>query len=68
MVSKYVSSFLYYCYTWFNYKNLCDYYMFFEDDNLFIIILITLGICLIMNVGWLELTLMYVGIVLLNGL
>ena len=38
-------------------------------DYLFILILITLGICLTMDAGWLELTLMYVGIELvLNGL
>ena len=42
----------------------------FEDDNLFILIFIALGICLIMGVGWLEVTLLYVYIVLvlLNGL
>ena len=33
--------------------------MLFEDDNLFILILITLGICFIMDVGWLEQTLVY---------
>ena len=35
----------------------------------FILIFIAVGICLIMGVGWLELTLLYVGIelVLLNG-
>ena len=44
--------------------------MFFKDDNLFIIILIALEICLFMDAEWLELTLMYVSIVLvlLNGL
>ena len=44
--------------------------MFLEDDNLFILILIALGIYLIMDGGWLEVILMYVGIalVLLNGL
>ena len=44
--------------------------MFLEDDNLFILILIALGICLNLDVGWWELTLMHVGIVLalLNGL
>ena len=43
--------------------------MFLEDDNMFILILIALGICLTMDLGWLELTLMNVGIVLvsLNG-
>ena len=44
--------------------------MFFENDNLFILILIALGTCLIIDVEWLELTLMYVDmvLVLLNGL
>ena len=44
--------------------------MFFEDDNLFILILIALGTCLLMDVVWLELSSMYVGmvLVLLNGL
>ena len=44
--------------------------MFFKDHNLFILILIALGICLIMDVEWLELALMHVGmvLVLLNGL
>ena len=36
--------------------------MFLEDYNLFILILIALGICLIINPGLLELTLLYVGI------
>ena len=42
----------------------------FEDDYIFIWIFIALGICLFMGVGWLELTLIYIGIVyvLLNGL
>ena len=41
-----------------------------KDDNLLTLKLIALGICLIMDIGWLELTLMYDGIalVLLNGL
>ena len=39
----------------------------FEDDNVFILILITLKICLIMDVVWLELTLMYVGMVLITA-
>ena len=30
--------------------------MFFEDDNLLILMLITLGIYLTMDAGWLELT------------
>ena len=40
----------------------------FLDDNLMIIILIACGICLTVDAGWLELTLMSVGIklVLLN--
>ena len=38
--------------------------MFLEDDNLSIIILIALGICLTMDSGWLELTLMHVDLVL----
>ena len=38
------------------------------DDNLLILILIAQVICLDMNAEWLERTLMYVGIVLLNGL
>ena len=44
--------------------------MFLEDHNLFILILIVLGICLTMDAGGLEVTLMYVGItlVLLNDL
>ena len=44
--------------------------MFLEDDNLLILISISLGICLTMDAGWLELTLMYVGIALdlLNSL
>ena len=44
--------------------------MFLEDDNLFILILIVLGICLTMDAGRLEVRLMYVGIalVLLNDL
>ena len=43
--------------------------MFLEDDNLFILILIALGDSLTMDAGWLELTLMCIGIVLdlLNG-
>ena len=43
--------------------------MFLEDTNLFILISIALGICLTMDAGWLEVTLMYIGIalVLLNG-
>ena len=43
---------------------------FLEDVNMFIQILIALGICLTMDSGWLELTLMYLGIalVLLNSL
>ena len=32
-----------------------------EDDNLLILILIALGICLTLDAGWLELTLLYVG-------
>ena len=44
--------------------------MILEDDNLFILLLIALRICLSMDAGWLEQTLMYVGIalVLLNSL
>ena len=44
--------------------------MFLEDYNLFILILIALGICLTKDAGWLELTSMCVGIALalLNGL
>ena len=44
--------------------------MFLEDENLFIIILIILGICLTMDAGLLEPTLRYVGIALdlLNAL
>ena len=43
--------------------------MFLEDDNLFTLILTALEICLTIDAGWLELTLMYDGItlVLLNG-
>ena len=43
--------------------------MFLEDYNQFILILIALWICLTVDAGGLELTLMYVGIalVLLNG-
>ena len=44
--------------------------MSLDDDYLFILILIVIGICLNKDVGWLELTLMYVGrvLALLNGL
>ena len=44
--------------------------MFLEDDNLLILILTTLEICLTIDAGWLELTLMHVGLALdlLNGL
>ena len=44
--------------------------MFLEDDNLLILTLTTSGICLTMDAGLLELTLMYVAIALdlLNGL
>ena len=38
--------------------------MFLEDDNLLILILIALVIWLTMDAGWLELTLIYVGILL----
>ena len=43
---------------------------FLENDNLFILILITIGICLTMDAEELEQTLIYVGIALdlLNGL
>ena len=44
--------------------------MFLEDDNLLLLILLALGICLTMDAEWLESTLVYVGItlVLLKGL
>ena len=44
--------------------------MFLEDDNLLILILIALGICLTMDAGLLELTSTYAGMPLdlLNGL
>ena len=44
--------------------------MFLEDDNLFILILIALWICFTIEAGWLELTLMYIGVALVvrNGL
>ena len=44
--------------------------MIFEEDNLFILIFLTSGICLFISVGWLKLKLMHVGMVLilLNGL
>ena len=38
--------------------------MFLENDNLLILILVALGICLTLDAEWLKLTLMYVGIAL----
>ena len=39
-----------------HYKIPYDYQIFLEDNNLLILILIALGICLAMDAEWLELT------------